>query len=63
MVDSTEADLDFEPKHIPHVAFNQFNTRFEKPLEKEGFDEIFKIDFVPSFKNEVDKKLWSQYLY
>ena len=58
-----EADLDFEPKHIPHVAFNHFNTRFEKPLEKEGFDEIFKIDFAPSFKNEVDKKLWSQYLY
>ncbi|XP_046472351.1 uncharacterized protein F21D5.5 isoform X1 [Neodiprion pinetum] len=39
-----------------------YRKNFKPPTMDEGFTEIVKINFVPKFKNEKDKKLYQMYL-
>jgi bifunctional polynucleotide phosphatase/kinase len=45
-------------RRIPDIAFNQFNSKYEEPTLKEGFTEIHKINFVPTFKDDDSKELF-----
>jgi hypothetical protein len=39
-----------------------YRKNYIPPSEDEGFVEIVKINFVPSFKSEEDRKLYEMYL-
>lgn len=39
-----------------------YRKNFTPPSEDEGFSEIVKINFVPYFKSEEDKRLYEMYL-
>ncbi|XP_011506102.1 PREDICTED: uncharacterized protein F21D5.5 [Ceratosolen solmsi marchali] len=47
---------------ISDMIINSYLKNFIPPTEDEGFSEIVKINFVPSFKSEEDKKLYEMYL-
>ncbi|KAK3258288.1 hypothetical protein CYMTET_32661, partial [Cymbomonas tetramitiformis] len=42
-------------KHIPAVAYNIYRSKYEEPDSSEGFSEIVKVPFSPSF-DVVEKK-------
>ncbi|KAL6251359.1 DNA kinase/phosphatase Pnk1 [Rhinocladiella similis] len=45
---------------LPGIAFKSFVQRFQEPTLKEGFQEIYTVDF--EFKGtEEQKKVWSRY--
>jgi len=45
---------------LPGIAFKSFQQRLQEPTLKEGFQDIYKVDF--EFKGtEEQKKLWSRY--
>lgn len=45
---------------LPGIAFSSFVKRFQEPTLKEGFQDIYKVDF--EFKGtDEDKKIWSRY--
>ncbi len=46
-----------KPKHVPTIALNIYNKNYEKPLKKEGIDEI------TSFQPKFDKKLLGKEFY
>jgi len=53
---------DGDSKHVPKIGYNMFKKNFKEPSLDEGFSEIKKINFVPSFKNEAHErffKLWT----
>lgn len=39
-----------------------YRKNFTPPCEDEGFSEIVKINFVPRFKSEEDRRLYEMYL-
>lgn len=39
-----------------------FRNKYEEPTATEGFSEIVHVSFVPSFKSEEHKKLYSMFL-
>lgn len=39
-------------QHIPNVAIHTYWKKFEIPETKEGFDEIYKINFEPNLDNK-----------
>ncbi|KAI9093434.1 polynucleotide kinase 3 phosphatase-domain-containing protein [Phlyctochytrium arcticum] len=47
---------------LPFLAFRTFAVKFEPPQDDEGFHEIRKIDFIPSFENDAERDLWCKYL-
>jgi len=49
-------------REIPVVAFNTFRSSFEEPCETEGFDEIKRINFLPSFEDEEQEIKWRRFL-
>jgi bifunctional polynucleotide phosphatase/kinase len=48
---------------IPNMAYNVFYKNFQEPTAEEGFDVIYKIDFIPQFASEQHLKMFRQYLY
>ena len=48
-------------RRVPAVGFNMFKSKFEAPDMSEGFTEIKKIEFVPKFKVDADKELFTQW--
>ena len=53
-----------DPKYktVPELAFNVYKNKFVEPTLSEGFTEIVKVQFVPHFSSEADKKLYSMFL-
>ena len=49
-------------KPVPELAFNTFKSKFTEPTLAEGFTEIIKVQFVPQFSSDADKKLYSMFL-
>ncbi len=47
---------------LPDVAFNYFKVNFEEPTIEEGFDQITKIPFIPTFDTEEERIMFSKYL-
>jgi bifunctional polynucleotide phosphatase/kinase len=43
---------------IPDIAFRSFYSRFEEPTTAEGFTEVLKVAFSPTFETEEEEKLW-----
>ncbi|KND03860.1 polynucleotide kinase 3'-phosphatase [Spizellomyces punctatus DAOM BR117] len=43
---------------LPIIAFRNFTARFEPPGEDEGFAEIRKIEFIPEFDSDEERKRW-----
>lgn len=48
-------------RRIPDVGYNMFKSRFKAPEKSEGFTEVRKISFVPTFENEKDKALFMKW--
>ena len=49
-----------EPR-LPDVVIHSYFKYYEEPLITEGFDKIFKWNFIIKFKNEKEKSLFYQY--
>ncbi len=45
-------------KYISSIVYRIYNKRFEEPTITEGFTEINKIEFIPSFNSDREKKLF-----
>ena len=49
-----------EPR-LPDVVIHSYFKYYEEPTTSEGFDKIFKWNFILKFKNEKDKSLFYEY--
>ncbi|KAJ3146460.1 hypothetical protein HDU86_008512 [Geranomyces michiganensis] len=48
---------------LPTIAFTSYASRFKPPdAEKEGFDEVRRVDWEPQFESPQDEAAWSLYL-
>ncbi|KAJ5073721.1 bifunctional polynucleotide phosphatase/kinase [Anaeramoeba ignava] len=45
-----------EISHVPPISFNR--CKIDEPLEKEGFSQILKINFVPDLPNEKQSEIF-----
>lgn len=53
---------DSSHQKINEMVFNIYKKNYVEPNKKEGFSEIVRVNFVPSFKNEKEEKLYKMYL-
>jgi len=53
-----------ETKHKPinEMVVNSYKSKYTEPCLDEGFSEIVKVNFLPKFSNDEQKKLYSMYL-
>lgn len=53
-----------DPSHVPinEMIINSYMKNYVPPTLKEGLKEIVKINFVPNFRNEQDRRLYEMYL-
>lgn len=53
-----------DTKHskISKIVLNSYKKNYEEPSIEEGFTEIVRVNFVPTFKDERDKCLYEMYL-
>ena len=53
-----------DDKHnkVNDIVFNMYKSKFTEPSSDEGFSEIAKIDFVPTFADKTREKLYKQFL-
>jgi len=47
---------------VPSIAYNMYRNKLTLPTEEEGFVEVKKINFVPSFDNEDEEKLFYKFM-
>ncbi len=47
---------------IKDMVFYSYRNKYMEPSTKEGFDEIAKVNFVPKFKNDKERQLYSMFL-
>ncbi|KAJ3092807.1 hypothetical protein HK102_002374 [Quaeritorhiza haematococci] len=50
-------------ERLPHIAFSGFAARFESPKLEEGFVEIKRINFVPTFDNDDQERLFNLWYF
>ncbi len=50
-----------ERDRVPGIAFNVYKSKFREPTEDEGYTEVARIDFVPTFKDDKTKALFLQF--
>lgn len=48
---------------LPSVAFNSFRSKYQEPLENEGFDFVIKIQFSAEFESQNELELFQTYLF
>ena len=48
-------------RRVPDVGYNTYKKNFEEPDLSEGFAEVKKIEFVPSFDSKNDEALFKQW--
>lgn len=48
--------------NVNDTVIRMFYTSFKKPNSIEGFNDIIKVNFVPNFKNDEYRKIYSLYL-
>ncbi len=46
---------------MPGIAFNVYKSKFREPTLDEGYTEVARVDFVPTFKDEKTKALFLQF--
>ena len=45
--------------YVNAIPIHTFFKNYQEPLQKEGFDDIVKVNFVPGpFENDEDKKIF-----
>lgn len=47
---------------ISKIVLNSYKKNFEEPALDEGFKEIVRVNFVPTFKDDREKSLYEMYL-
>ncbi|XP_014296856.1 uncharacterized protein F21D5.5 isoform X2 [Microplitis demolitor] len=47
---------------ISDIIINSYYKNYVQPQKDEGYSQIVKVNFVPKFKSESDRKLYSMYL-
>jgi len=47
--------------HIPRVAYYSYSKHFVPPTVSEGFSSVHTVNFVPTFANERDRRLFLQW--
>lgn len=53
---------DSSHQKINEMVFNIYKKNYVEPSKKEGFSEVVRVNFVPKFENDEDKKLYQMYL-
>jgi bifunctional polynucleotide phosphatase/kinase len=48
-------------KHVPGVAYNTYNKKRVEVSDKEGWDEVKEIEFVPDFADDLAKTRFFEY--
>lgn len=53
-----------DSKHtkISNIVLNSYKKHYQEPALGEGFTEIVRVNFVPSFQNDKEKSLYEMYL-
>lgn len=53
-----------DTKHskINKIVLNSYKKNYVEPSIEEGFSEIVRVNFVPTFKDEREKSLYEMYL-
>lgn len=53
-----------DTKHskISKIVLYSFKKNYQEPSIEEGFSEIVRVNFVPTFSNERDKSLYEMFL-
>ena len=52
--------LGLDAPHIPTIALRMFFSKFQEPTLDEGIESITKVNFVPSFESDREKRLFYQ---
>lgn len=53
-----------DKKHskINKIVLNSYKKNYEDPSSEEGFSDIVRVNFVPTFKDERDRSLYEMFL-
>uniref|UniRef100_A0A1B0D571 PNK FHA domain-containing protein n=2 Tax=Phlebotomus papatasi TaxID=29031 RepID=A0A1B0D571_PHLPP len=53
-----------DPAHVKinDIILNSYKSKFKEPQTSEGFEEIVRVNFVPSFQNSDHEELYRMYL-
>lgn len=54
--------VDAKHSRISKIVLNSYKKHYKEPTLDEGFTEIVRINFVPTFQNEREKSLYELYL-
>jgi len=46
--------------HVPIIAYRTYSSHFSEPSLAEGFSQIKKIDWIPAFPSEAQKKVFME---
>ncbi|XP_064116042.1 uncharacterized protein F21D5.5-like isoform X1 [Macrobrachium nipponense] len=47
---------------ISDMVYNMYKSKYVEPTLKEGFDDIVKVNFVPSFRTTKDEEMYKMFL-
>ncbi|KAG8035916.1 hypothetical protein G9C98_003042 [Cotesia typhae] len=47
---------------VSNIIINSYYKNFVQPKKDEGYSQLVKVNFVPKFKSEANRKLYSMYL-
>ncbi|KAH0557374.1 hypothetical protein KQX54_004860 [Cotesia glomerata] len=47
---------------VSDIIINSYYKNFVQPKKDEGYSQLVKVNFVPKFKSEANRKLYSMYL-
>lgn len=48
-------------KPVPDMVVHSYKSKYKEPELSEGFAEVVRVNFVPKFKSDNDKKLYQLY--
>ena len=48
-------------KRVPDIAFRTFRSRYEAPSIAEGFKEVIRFPFAPSFATDRERDLFRKF--
>jgi len=54
-----EIITDGKSKRVPTMVYNMFRKNFKEPTTKDGFSEVVKVNFYPSFEKPEHEELYA----
>ena len=56
-----QTQTDGKVRRDPNVGYNVYKKNYNDPAKNEGFDDIIRIPFQPTFKSDKEKALFLQW--